>query len=487
MPQSSTPTRLARDPQWQSKMAVRLDFNAMLKPILGDAHGLDPKDIFGLQGEIDKVHRQITERTGRGADFLGFLDLPFQGEDVLAAIQASADRLASLGDSHVVMGIGGSYLGARALIEALTNPYRNELPRDARNGRPKIYWEGNNVDPDSMSALLGLLPTSRPSGVERAYTLNVISKSGTTLETAVGFRIFHERTRQVYGTEYPSYIVATTDGSKGKLRDLANREGFETFVIPDDVGGRYSVLTPVGLLPAAVAGIDIRELMAGARFMAERCRTADLHQNPAYLYAALQFLAAKKGYDLSLMAAWSKRLEFFGFWYDQLAAESLGKEEQGRVPITSVNTRDLHARGQQIQEGERNTLVTNLLVEKPSQDVEVPFVESDPDGLNYVAGKTLSEVTHKALEGTVYAYAREGRPSMTVHIPELNAFTMGQLIFLFELATVAEGYLMGINPLDQPGVEAYKRFMFANLGRADMQEARDEFEARPKGSSEFVI
>jgi glucose-6-phosphate isomerase len=221
--------------------------------------------------------------------------------------------------------------------------------------------------------------------------------------------------------------------------------------------------------------------------MAERCRDSDLHRNPAYLYATLQFLAASKGYDVSLMAAWSKRLEFFGFWYDQLAAESLGKEEKGRVPLTSVNTRDLHARGQQIQEGQRNTVVTNLLIAKPDQDVEIPFVEGDPDGLNYVAGKTLSEVTRKALEGTVYAYAREGRPSMTIHIPELNAFTMGQLIVLFELATVAEGYLMGINPMDQPGVEAYKRFMFANLGRADMQEARAEFEARPMGSPEFMV
>lgn len=487
MPQSSSPTIEARTPQWQAKMAVRLDFNAMLKPILGDAYGLDPQDIFGLQGEVDKVHRQITERTGRGADFLGFLDLPFQGDDVLARIQAAADRLAALGDTHVVLGIGGSYLGARALIEALTHPYRNELPREARSGRPRIYWEGNNVDPDAMSALLGMLPTSRPNGIERAFTLNVISKSGTTLETAVSFRIFQSRARQVYGADYASHIVATTDGSKGKLRDLADREGFETFVIPDDVGGRYSVLTPVGLLPAAVAGIDIHELLAGARFMAERCRETDLRKNPAYLYAAIQYLASKKGFDISLMAAWSKRLEFFGFWYDQLAAESLGKEGKGRVPLTSVNTRDLHARGQQIQEGKRNTVVTNLLVAQPNHDVEVPFVEGDPDGLNYVAGKTLSEVTCKALEGTVYAYSRDGRPSMTFHIPELNAFTMGQLIYLFELSTVAEGYLMEINPLDQPGVEAYKRFMFANLGRADMQEARDEFEARPKGSAEYIV
>lgn len=487
MPQTRSSTIEARDPQWQSQMAVRLDYNAMLKPILGDAHGLDPKDIDALQDAIDRVHKAITERTGKGADFLGFLDLPFQPDDAIDAVQKAADRLASLGDTHVVLGIGGSYLGARALIEALTHPYRNELSREARHGRPKIYWEGNSVDPDAMAALLGMLPTSRPDGVEQAFTVNVISKSGTTLETALSFRIFHERTRQVYGDGYASYIVATTDASKGKLRALADQEGYETFVIPDNVGGRYSVLTPVGLLPAAVAGIDIRELLAGARFMAERCRTSDLKKNPAYLYAALQYLATQKGYHISLMAAWSKRLEFFGFWYDQLVAESLGKEEKGRVPVTSVNTRDLHARGQQIQEGERNTVVTNLLIETPDHDITVPGVEGDPDGLNYVAGKHLSEVTRKALEGTVYAYAHDGRPSMTFHIPALNAFTMGQLIYLFELATVAEGYLMDINPLDQPGVEAYKRFMFANLGRSDMQAAREEFEARPKGSDAYIL
>ncbi len=487
MPQSS-PSRIeAHDPLWQAQMTIRLDFNAMLKPVLGEAHGLDAGELFALQPAIDKVHQQITMREGRGSEFLGFLDLPFQSEDEISAIEATADRLAALGDSHVILGIGGSFLGARALIEALTHPYRNELPRSAREGRPKIYWEGNNVDPDSMASLLGLLPTTQPRDIERAFTLNVISKSGTTLETAVAFRIFHERVRQVYGPDYAPYIVATTDESKGKLRALADEKGFETFAIPDDVGGRYSVLTPVGLLPAAVAGIDIHALLAGARFMADRCSNADLHENPAYLYAALQFLAVAKGYDVSLMASWTKRLEFFGFWYDQLAAESLGKEEKGRVPLTSVNTRDLHARGQQIQEGQRNTVVTNLLVSKPNHDVEIPLVEGDPDGLNYVAGKTLSEVTAKALEGTVFAYAREGRPSMTFVIPELNAFTMGQLIYLFELATVTEGYLMGINPLDQPGVEAYKRFMFANLGRADMQEARDEFEARPKSSPEFIV
>lgn len=487
MPQPSPTPMPTQDPQWQAKMAIRLDFNAMLTTQLGEAHGLTPDAIYGMQAAVEAAHQQITQRTGRGADFLGFLDLPYQDAATLEAIQATADRLAALGDIHVVLGIGGSYLGARALVEGLCHPYRNELPRATRNGRPRLYWEGNNVDPDSMAALLGMLPEFRPEGLDRAFTVNVISKSGTTLETAVGFRLFHERTRQVYGSRYAAHIVATTDGAKGTLRALAQKEGFETFVIPDDVGGRYSVFTPVGLLPAAVAGIDIHQLIAGARAMAERCRTADLRQNPAYLYAVLQHLATRKGYDVSLMAAWSKRLEFFGFWYDQLAAESLGKEEQGRVPLTSVNTRDLHARGQQIQEGQRNTVVTNLLIEKPNEDVVVPFVEGDPDGLNYVSGKTLSEVTRKALEGTVYAYAREGRPSMTIHLPELNAYTMGQLMFMFELATVAEGYLMGINPLDQPGVEAYKKFMFANLGRADMHEARAEFEARPRSQNDYVL
>lgn len=475
------------DPAWQRSMTLKLDFNNMLEAAIGTAEGLKPEDVWGLQGRLMDVHRQITERTGRGKEFLGFLDLPFQSQDGLNDVKVAADRLAALGDRHVVLGIGGSYLGARAVIEALEHPFRNELSRAQRQERPRMYYEGNAVDADGLYALLNLLPTSRPESVEEAFTVNVISKSGATLETAVAFRFFQQRLKQVYGEDHAEYLVATTDASKGRLRAIADAEGYSTFVIPDDVGGRFSVLTPVGLLPAAVAGVDIGALVAGARFMAERCKNPDMHANIAYAYAALQHLSYRARRPVSIMAAWTKRLEFFTFWYDQLCAESLGKDGQGRIPISTVNTRDLHSRGQEIQDGLPNAVVTNLLVQSPDYDVVIPRLAGDEDGLNYLADKHLSEMVVGAAQGTAYAYAKAGRPSMNLVIPQLNAFTLGQLLYMFELSTLAEGYLMGINPLDQPGVEEYKKFMFGNLGRPDMARYKEEFEARPKGAMEFVI
>lgn len=476
-----------QDQAWQRSMALKLDFNNMLEAAIGTAEGLKPEDVWGLQGRLMDVHRQITERSGRGKEFLGFLDLPFMAQDDLEDITAAADRLAALGDRHVVLGIGGSYLGARALIEALEHPFRNELTRAQRNERPKMYYEGNAVDADALYSLMNLLPTSEPESIDEAFTVNVISKSGATLETAVAFRFFQQRLKQVYGENHAEYLIATTDASKGRLRAIADAEGYPTFVIPDDVGGRFSVLTPVGLLPAAVAGIDIKALVAGARFMAERCKNPDMHANIAYAYAAIQHLSYKARRPVSIMAAWTKRLEYFTFWYDQLCAESLGKDGQGRIPISTVNTRDLHSRGQEIQDGLPNAVVTNLLVQSPDYDVVIPRIPGDEDGLNYLADKHLSEMVLGAAQGTAYAYAKAGRPSMNLVIPQLNAFTLGQLLYMFELSTLAEGYLMGINPLDQPGVEEYKKFMFGNLGRPDMARYKEEFEARPKGAMEFVI
>jgi glucose-6-phosphate isomerase len=455
--------------------------------MIGAERGLKMAEIEGLRDRVKQVHQQITSRSGAGKDFLGFLDLPFQGPEALQPIKQAADRLAGLGDIHVVLGIGGSYLGARAILEALFSPFRNELPRAKRGGRPRMYFEGNNLDADAMAALLELLPTSKPESPAEDFTLNVISKSGGTIETAVAFRLFRQRAEAVYGKGAAERIIATTDKAKGTLKKLADKEGYQTFVVPDDVGGRYSVLTPVGLLPAAIAGVDIDQLVAGARFMAERCKTDDLLTNPAYLYATLMHLSYTKGRDVSLMAAWAKRLEFVCFWYDQLAAESLGKEGGGRIPFASVNTRDLHARGQQVQEGPFNTVVTNLFVEHFDHDLAVQPDADDIDALNYLNGWTLERMQHGAMEGTRFAYAKAGRPSVNVQIPAVNAFTLGQLFFLFELATLAEGYLQEINPLDQPGVEEYKKFMFGNLGRPDMAQYKAEFDARPQVREECTV
>ncbi|MFN3432147.1 MAG: glucose-6-phosphate isomerase [Candidatus Sericytochromatia bacterium] len=475
------------DPQWQQRMAVRIDFNYMLDRMIGPDRGLRFDDLKALQPRIQEVHREIVNKTGKGNTFLGFLDLPYQDDAEIARVQEVADRLAGMSDIHVVLGIGGSYLGSRAILEALFSPYRNELPREARNDRPRLYFEGNNMDADAMSALLDLLPTERPTSPAKDVTVNVISKSGGTVETAVAFRVMRQRMAQIYGPDAASRIVATTDASKGTLKALANQEGYDTFVIPDDVGGRFSVLTPVGLLPAAIAGVDIRELIAGARYMADRCKGDDLLTNPAYLYAGLMHMSYVAGRDVSLMAAWAKGLEFVGFWYDQLCAESVGKANGGRVPLTSVNTRDLHARGQQVQEGPFNTVVTNLFVSEFQRTVKVQPDAGDLDGLNYLAGWGLAEMQACAMVGTRFAYAMAGRPSVNVHIPAVNAFTLGQLFYLFEVATLAEGYLQNVNPLDQPGVEEYKKFMFGNLGRPDMAKYRAEFEARPERLDELVV
>lgn len=470
-----------------ARNAVHLDWNTMLQDQVGAEHGLDPARVLGMQGRIDEIHDRIINRTGAGADFLGFLDLPYQGEEALRPIQEAADRLAALGDLHVVLGIGGSYLGSRAVLEALHSPYRNEWARAQRGNRPRVYFEGNNLDALSLQDILALLPDRPGMDLSHEATVNVISKSGGTIETAVAFRLFQHRLKQVYGADHARRIVATTDKAHGKLKALADAEGYATFVIPDDVGGRYSVLTPVGLLPAAVAGVDIRQLVAGARAMADRCKaTTDLAKNPAYLYAVLQHLSDEAGRSVSLMTSWGKRLEFLGFWYDQLCSESLGKQGRGRVPVATVNTRDLHSRGQEIQEGPHNMVSTHLVVEEVAPDLAVPKDDADSDGLNYVAGKSIHQMLHGAYEGTLYAYAKAGRPGMTIRIPRLDAHALGQLFYLFELATVAEGYLMGINPMDQPGVEEYKKFMFGNLGRPDMAKYKAEFDARPKADPRYV-
>ncbi len=474
-------------PAWRQAMTVRLDYNAMMAATVGKPSGLAVQDLNGLAGKLAAAHRQIVERTGPGADFLGFLDLPYQDDTALDRIVATADRLAKLGDRHVVLGIGGSYLGARAVLDALGDPLHNERGRLARNGRPRLYFEGNNLDPDSMRALMDFLPAGRPAEAEAGFTVNVISKSGTTLETAVAFRILRQRLAQAYGDRYSERIVATTDARRGLLKEQADREGFETFVIPDDVGGRFSVLTPVGLLPAAIAGIDIKELVAGARSMAERCKSTDFLSNPAYLYAALQHLSEERGRNIWVMVAWGKALEGLAMWYDQLSAESLGKAGRGRIPLASVNTRDLHSRGQELQQGPRSVVVTNLCVDRYAPDHPMLWDAGDPDGLNYAAGKTMGQMLAGARQAVTFAYSRDQRPSMTLHLPELNAYTLGQVFYLFELATLVEGYMAGINPLDQPGVEDYKKFMFGLLGRTDMAQWKREFEKAPTTDPAFVL
>jgi glucose-6-phosphate isomerase len=455
---------------------IIFDYNRMMASAIGDEQGISEGALEQLAANFGPIHDAIHNRTGKGSDFLGFLDLPDQPQEALERVQETADRLAAAGDKHVVLGIGGSYLGAKALINALCHPYHNELSRAARKGRPRMYFEGNNLDSDALSGLIDLL--EQPSSVDNTWTLNVISKSGGTIETAAAFRILRKLAENHYGSNAAQHIVATTDASKGQLRKLADAEGYTTFVIPDDVGGRYSVLTPVGLLPAAIAGVDIFEVVRGAKDMAALCRNPNFIDNPAYLYAGLQFLSLKAGKGVSVMNIWDKALEFVGFWYDQLCAESVGKDGMGRVPLTGVCTRDLHSRGQELQDGPRNTVITNLLVRQSDRTLTLPADPGDSDSLNYLGEMSVHHMLQGAFDGTNFAYAQDQRPTMSFILQQRSAYTIGALFYLLEVATVAEGYLMGVNPLDQPGVEAYKKFMFGLLGRADMAAYRAEFDQR---------
>ncbi|MEZ6127337.1 MAG: glucose-6-phosphate isomerase [Planctomycetaceae bacterium] len=391
-------------------------------------------------------------------------------QSLVSRIERCAARLRENVDSVVVLGIGGSYMGMRAMFEALNHPFHNELSRAERNGVPRIYFEGWNVDSDNQQALLDLIESRAiqapdKSAPEARTAVIVISKSGGTLETAVAFRNFRALIETHFGEDAKHLIVPVT-GDTGRLRDLSNEAGFEdVFSIPDGIGGRFSVLTPVGLLPAAVAGIDIRQLLQGAADMTADFRSAEYGRNAVLDYTAVcHAFEVDHGMDIRILSTWGCKLEAIGLWYDQLLAESLGKHEKGAMPLTVVNTRDLHSRGQQHQEGSRDKLITNLLPGTPrSKPVTVPKRSDDHDQLNKFAGYEVPRILQAAIDGTNQAYADDKRPTTDISLPTINAHTVGQVFQMLMLATVVEGRLVGTNPYGQPGVEAYKKNMNAIL------------------------
>jgi glucose-6-phosphate isomerase len=379
----------------------------------------------------------------------------------LARIRTTADRLAGEVDRVVVLGIGGSYMGARACLEACCPPYYNELTAEQRGGRPAIYFEGNNVDNDALAGLIDLLNSGGK------WAIVVISKSGGTLETAAALRVLlRELEKSLDGQASLAERVVPVTGTSGKLFDLAKSIGCpEIFAVPEGVGGRFSVLSAVGLLPAALMGLDIEKLLAGAREMNEHFAEQAPGNNVVLDYVGVCHALEKYcGCDIRILSTWGKRLEAFGLWYDQLLAESLGKQEQGALPLTIVNTRDLHSRGQQHQEGKRDKLITNVIVERADrQPLAVGSSDRNQDGLNELASKTLPEVLAAAIAGTNQAYAEDHRPTADIVVPQLDEHSLGELLQMMMLATVAEGRLIGINPYGQPGVEAYKKNMNAIL------------------------
>lgn len=433
---------------------------------------LKSHEVAYMQETINQAHNKLHNGTGAGNDFLGWVDLPVNyDKDEFARIKEAAKKIQSDSDVLVVIGIGGSYLGARAAIEMLTNNFYNSMSKDKRK-TPAIFYAGNNISSSYMADLLKAI-----DGLD--VSLNVISKSGTTTEPAIAFRILKDYMEKKYGKEEAKKrIYATTDAKKGALKTLADAEGYETFVIPDDVGGRFSVLTAVGLLPIATAGISIKEMMQGAADARLAYMEPELKKNICYQYAAARNALYRKNKSIEILANYEPKLQYFGEWWKQLYGESEGKDQRGIFPASVNLSTDLHSLGQYIQDGLRNIFETVINVEKPNKELIIQEEENDLDGLNYLAGKTVDFVNKNAYKGTLLAHNDGGVPNIVLSVPELSPYYFGYMVYFFEKACGISGYLLGVNPFDQPGVEAYKKNMFALLGKKGYEELKEELEKR---------
>ncbi|WP_179395011.1 glucose-6-phosphate isomerase [Lacticaseibacillus absianus] len=423
-----------------------------------------------MQALVTAADTELREGTGAGADFRGFIDLPVAyDKDEFARIQAAAKKIQSDSEVFVAIGIGGSYLGARAAIDFLSHTFRNA---DPSRQLPEVYFAGNSISSSYLADLLDVIG-------DRDFSLNVISKSGTTTEPSIAFRVLKAKLIEKYGKDEAKHrIYATTDQAKGALKSESDAEGYEEFVVPDDIGGRFSVLSAVGLLPIAVAGGDIAQLMQGAADARTEYSSADLTKNEAYQYAAYRNILYRKGYTTELLENYEPTLQYLGEWWKQLMGESEGKDQKGIYPSSANFSTDLHSLGQYIQEGLRNLMETVVWVEQPNHDLTIPAEPGSLDGLEYLEGRSMAEVNRKAYEGVVLAHTDGGVPVMTVSIPKQDAYTLGYLIYFFEAAVSISGYLNGINPFNQPGVEAYKKNMFALLGRPGYEDMTKELNAR---------
>lgn len=429
-------------------------------------------EIKNMCGMVSSVADTLHKKTGAGNDFLGWLDLPVNyDKEEFERIKKSAEKIRSDSDVLVVIGIGGSYLGARAAIEMLSNSFGNILPKDKRKA-PLILFAGNSISSTYLNELLDAV-----DGMD--ISVNVISKSGTTTEPAIAFRIFKDLLEKKYGKEEArGRIYATTDAKRGALKSLADAEGYESFVISDDIGGRFSVLTAVGLLPIAAAGIDIDKIMAGAEYAREKYMTDDLMENECYQYAAVRNALLRKGKSVEMMINFEPKLHYFAEWWKQLFGESEGKDLKGIFPAAADFSTDLHSMGQYIQEGQRILFETAITVEKPKADVVIEETPDNIDGLNFLAGKSVDFVNKKAQQGTALAHTDGGVPNLEVILPALNEESFGQMVYFFEKACAISGYLLGVNPFDQPGVEAYKKNMFALLGKPGYEAEKAKLEER---------
>ena len=425
-----------------------------------------------LAARVRDAHDKLQLGTGAGSDYIGWVRLPADyDKDEFARIKAAAKKIQSDSKALVVVGIGGSYLGARGVIECLCSANYNLKKKDT----PNIYFAGNGLSSDQLSEVVELLG-------DDDFSVNVISKSGTTTEPAVAFRFFRKLLEDKYGVEEAAKrIYATTDRARGALKTLADQAGYESFVVPDDVGGRYSVLTAVGLLPIAVAGVDIDALMAGAADMMATCAKPELAANPAWQYGAARYELYRTGKKIEILAAYEPNFRFMCEWWKQLYGESEGKENKGLFPASVEFTADLHSMGQYIQQGERTLFETVVRLGKSETVNNVPFDEVNGDGLNFLAGKDMDFIKQQAMDGTLLAHVEGGVPNIIVNLEKLDAYSLGELIYFFEYSCGISGYLLEVNPFDQPGVEAYKKNMFALLGKPGYEALREELLAKLNG------
>ena len=425
-------------------------------------------EMQAFEGIADAVKEVLVSRSGQGNDYLGWIDLPVNYDrEEFARIKKAAEKICSDSEVLVVIGIGGSYLGARAAIEFLRHGFYNNISKEQRK-TPEIYFAGNSI---SSSYLQGLIDVVG----DRDFSVNIISKSGTTTEPAIAFRIFKEMLEKKYGKEEAAKrIYATTDKARGALKHLSDEEGYETFVVPDDVGGRFSVLTAVGLLPIAVSGADIDKLMEGAASGREMALNLPYAENDAMQYAAVRNILHRKGKAVEILANYEPSLHYVSEWWKQLFGESEGKDQKGIYPASVDLTTDLHSMGQFIQDGSRIMFETVLNVEKSRVELTIGEEPVDLDGLNYLAGKTVDFVNKSAMNGTILAHTDGSVPNLRVDIPEQNEFYLGQLFYFFEFACGISGYVSGVNPFNQPGVESYKKNMFALLGKPGFEKEREE-------------
>lgn len=474
-----------QDPTWQSAMTLHYDYNNMMESHLGREHGLNPQLLVEMAPEMSRIIERIHQKHKEGD--MGFMSLVRQ-DALVSELQRIPDEIRGKYDDYILLGIGGSALGPIALQTALHPKYYNELSAEERHGLPRLHVM-DNVDPSKFAEVLSRIHPERT-------LVNVVTKSGSTAETMAAFLIFKKKLEDALGKEKAkSHIWVTTDPEKGDLRKIATAEGYRTFAIPENVGGRFSVLTPVGLVPAAVLGMDVAELLAGAEYMVEICRNTNIHENPAALFAATQYLASKQGKNISIMMPYSDRLKDVADWYRQLWAESLGKKMSldgevvnvGQTPVNALGVTDQHSQVQLYAEGPYDKVINFLHVLKLPQDVAIPTDLTSYSSTGYLGGHTMAELLDIEYRGTAHALTSAGRANATFQIPEVNAFTVGQMFYLLEMATAISGDLYNIDAFDQPGVEAGKVAAYALMGRKGYERKREEIQRQSAPDEMYVM